>query len=369
MLDSYLDRRTSLFVSMLAPAGVVLLLGGCFGGVQRPSAPPVYAVLDERSQFAGNTACAECHRAEFDLHKASRHAITMRVADRQSLGNLTPPLGPIPNSDYALREHEGSLRFERIDRPEVGSRLRFALGSGKDAMTYVGEFGKEILTEYRMTFMPGTRSWCLTPGQHGQSNLALGVTHQMGMARRCILCHATKIVPGASEPDTRFLGVGCESCHGPGAQHIASAKAGRTADMKMEDLSKWNAARLNAMCARCHRSIDDVPLIGHEVSATARFQGYGLELSPCFRKSGNHLSCITCHDPHADGRMDRSKYEKACLACHSPTASGQKSCPVNPRNGCVPCHMPKREVFGDRRLPLSMADHLIMAYRTKRLVH
>ena len=36
------------------------------------------------------------------------------------------------------------------------------------------------------------------------------------------------------------------------------------------------------------------------VAQTQRFQPYGLMKSACFLKSGNRLSCSTCHNPHRD---------------------------------------------------------------------
>ena len=107
---------------------------------------------------------------------------------------------------------------------------------------------------------------------------------------------------------------------------------------------------------------------------TQRFQPYGLMQSPCFQKSGDRLSCVSCHDPHTNVSTDRRTYEKACLNCHgvpaslhpdSKTSVQSKPCPVNPREKCVECHMPTRKVFANSTLPIAMADHLIWAYRKK----
>jgi hypothetical protein len=218
-----------------------------------------------------------------------------------------------------------------------------------------------------MTYLPTQHVFCVTPGQRQFGDLSLGVTHEMGKARRCILCHAVKIAPGSSEPAAGFLGVGCESCHGAGREHVAAMQSGEGAGPKMDDMSTWGAAKINAVCSRCHRSIDDVTLDGDDALLTGRFQGYGLELSPCFKKSGDRLSCVTCHDPHTSVSTDRRYYEKVCLTCHTPSATGHsKACPVNPKEQCIGCHMPKRPIIGDRRVPILMADHLIQAYRPKK---
>jgi predicted CXXCH cytochrome family protein len=144
-------------------------------------------------------------------------------------------------------------------------------------------------------------------------------------------------------------------------------KSGKGADLKMDDMSSWGAAKINAVCARCHRSIDDITLDGEDAILTGRFQGYALELSPCFKKSGDRLSCVTCHDPHTNVSTDRRYYEKICLTCHAPSATGHnKVCPVNPKELCIGCHMPQRPILTERQVPIPMADHLIQAYRSKK---
>lgn len=287
----------------------------------------------------------------------------MRTADMVSLGKLAPKPGPIPDSDYAVSEQAGRLHFERRDKPAASGEIAYALGSGKYAMTYVGEIGPQRLTEYRMTYLPARRAWCVTPGQGALGNLNLGDKREMGVARKCILCHAVKTRPDSVGPAEGFLGVGCESCHGAGSAHVAAMRSGAPADRKMEDLRKAPADRIDAVCTRCHRSLNDVSLESEDASQSARFQGYGLEQSACFRKSGGRLSCVTCHNPHTDVSTDRTAFVKACLTCHSTVSRQNKVCPVNPREGCIECHMPRRQTFPDQHIPISMADHRIMAYR------
>jgi hypothetical protein len=347
---------------MAVSLGVAILsLAGCVSGPQHSHEAADLLAGHPVTGFVGDSACEKCHSSEFDLYHATRHFHTMRHADAASLGDLAPPPGRIPDSEYALRIEGGKLRFERSDSPQMGAEIGYALGSGKAALTFVGEFKPHQLTEFRMTYEPPLRRWCLTPGQEEMNNLDLGTHHPLGVAVKCMGCHSVKTVEGSTEPAPGFLGVGCESCHGPGAEHIQAAQA-KQPDLKMPDLSKMSPHEVNSVCSKCHRSIDDITLAGIDATSTARFQGYALEMSPCFKKSGGALSCVTCHDPHRDVETQQSYYEKVCLSCHAaPGKYAAKPCPVNAKSGCIPCHMPQRRAFLDSGKPFTMADHLILA--------
>lgn len=358
--------RALVALGFVSPAILILMAAGC-----RTAAPPsaftpvAQAAAPPASQFAGNQACAECHKSEFELHHGSKHAVTLRVADKATLASLAPSPGAINGTPFALAEQEGKYHLERVGQPIPGGAIQYAFGSGKTVITFVGDTASDRLTEFGVSYRPHAKAWCITPGQERISGTRLGTVNELGRARRCISCHAVAVKPDAAEPEPGFLGVGCESCHGPASAHIAAVKSGAS-DIKMERITTWGAARIDAVCARCHRGTDDLSLGALETNSTARFQPYGLEMSPCFKKSGDKLSCVTCHNPHTDVSTDQHAYEKACLSCHSPASTPHnKVCPVNPKDKCIGCHMPKEPVFASTNIPVSMADHLIWAYKKR----
>ena len=81
-------------------------------------------------------------------------------------------------------------------------------------------------------------------------------------------------------------------------------------------------------------------------------------LSPCFLKSGERLTCITCHNPHAP--VQSVDYNAKCTSCHAslqhpPLSLGKGVAATN----CVACHMPKS---GTSDIPhVTVTDHYIRA--------
>ena len=327
--------------------------------------------LPDEGGYVGNGACASCHPGEFQQHRGSRHALTMRAADTASLSGMAPAPGTIPLAGYALATPSGRLTLTRAIAPVGPVPLDLALGSGKVGITFVSLQSKDTLLEARMSYFPAGRQWDFTPGQEEKSgdDTVFGRIHRGdGDAGRCVRCHSVTLPAGDIRPAPRFYGVGCESCHGAGKAHIEAMHKGDMAHVSMQNLGKLPSGQLNDLCGKCHRSLKDVDLDTPAGSLTHRFQPYALVRSRCRNSEGGVLSCLTCHSAHTDVNPDLKKHEQECLQCHTtgqalphsagiPAVTG-KACPVNPKSGCIPCHMRSRQSFpGLFWKP--MVDHLI----------
>ena len=358
----------SLAISFL----LLITLTACH---RNPALPPLSNAspdtLPDQAGYVGSSACASCHPGEFQQHRGSRHALTMRAADTASLGAMSPAPGTIPLAGYALASPSGRLALTRAIAPVGPVSLDLALGSGKVGITFVSLQSKDTLLEARMSYFPQGKQWDFTPGQEAKSgdDTVFGRVHRGNEdAGRCVRCHSVTLPANDIRPAPQFYGVGCESCHGPGKAHIAAMNKGDMAHVSMQNLGKLPSGQLNDLCGKCHRSLRDVDLDTPAGSLTHRFQPYALVRSRCRNSDGGVLSCLTCHSAHTDVNPDLKKHEQECLQCHTagqalphkadtPLVIG-KACPVNAKSGCIPCHMRSRQSFpGLFWKP--MVDHLI----------
>jgi hypothetical protein len=357
--------RVLVCAAISAPTAALLVAAGCaVRQPVRPNVKPAVTKVSERPAYVGSNACAVCHKAEFDAESRTHHAYSMRRANRKELGRYSPPTGPIFGSAYTIEEtSSGDFVFKSSDPGAGSATIEYALGSGIANMTFVGQFVSGGLTEFRLSFNPSLRKWFVTPGQETSEDLELGTPHPTGIARQCVHCHASALNADTNKPLDDALGVGCESCHGPGGRHIASVhRGGISGNLEILNPGKQSPHEVNMACGTCHRSIDDVSLAGLAPINTARFQPYAIEISDCYRKGGQKLSCLTCHSAHTDVSTDTKKYESVCLSCHGP-GSKSKICHVNPSEKCISCHMPQKRVLPGTKITLTMTDHLIWAYR------
>ena len=76
-----------------------------------------------------------------------------------------------------------------------------------------------------------------------------GEVYHRQIARRCLLCHAVTLPDQGLKPEQKFHGVGCESCHGPGSEHI---RAPQSRAATIVNPAKLDFVRANDTCIQCH---------------------------------------------------------------------------------------------------------------------
>lgn len=344
-------------VTLAVPLVPILLhfAAGC--GPQPPvapfhtdSTPPNPLITSERrAEFVGSEACRSCHPAEFNAHADSLHAQTLFSAADPRIAKLFKTdqvlKDPALQADYSFHQagEKAVLRVKDKQGRATDLPTAYGFGSNRYGMTPVYE-RDGVYLEGRTSYYATLGKWFWTPGQQDRNSARQpeGRIVERDEAVRCFLCHSTAVV----QTDTQAVGpesifhVGCERCHGPGRDHVAAARRGKKGG-GLYTYSGASGSTVLQLCAQCHRPpTDSVTLELENSKNLPRFAGTALAASECFKRSAGKLTCTTCHNPHSRVVTDASTYEAACLGCHTRGAQQQKPCPVNPRSGCVSCHMP-----------------------------
>jgi len=264
----------------------------------------------------------------------------------------------------AVREGRPVLRVERGDGASEELAPQWVVGSGRFGHTFLLEKGGRYM-ESRLSYYPPISAWGWTPGQQQQTpfRAPMGNVMPEGDTIACFACHSTYVVheAGTIHADRSIFNVGCERCHGPGKEHVASVRAGKGIGA-LYTFREASAETMMRLCGECHRGPEAVPeaeLATHP--DLPRFAGTALAASACYKKSAGKLTCITCHSPHARVSTDLAAYDRGCRSCHDGGAKEKPACPVNPRDGCVNCHMPA-ESLGEPKA-LKFRNHWIRIFR------
>lgn len=364
--------------------------------------------------FVDDAACASCHTAIADGYRAKGMARAFsRPRPDQDIEDFTaPPFVHAASGQVLQITRQGDrLVFRRWQVDAAGQRINvfeqtvdWILGSGDHARTYLYQTAAGEIYQLPLAWYSQTRSWGMAPGYDRPDHD--GVVRRV--RRECLFCHtAYPDVPARADaysapqvvPAHLPEGIGCQRCHGPGAEHIwlAAGGIGVRAEIRASifNSGRLPAARRDEVCLGCHLqpsvALPGVrrfgrgdfsfrpgePLADYLVQVDVDEAGrlpverfeinhhpYRLRQSRCFQASGGALSCLTCHDPHR--RVPEAEraahYRAACLTCHRsdacsrPHAGEAAAAAVAPAD-CVSCHMAKHRTQDVVRVV--MTDHLI----------
>ncbi len=284
----------------------------------------------------GSATCARCHANTYGTLSETWHANILRPADESTV------LG-----DFALQDPDLTFMLEEV---------KWVLG---------GQYKQRYLTEIDGELFVLPAEWNVTTGKW------VSYEPESWRARPysqyCAGCHTT-----GYDPETQTWiepGVGCEACHGPGADHVASTgNRGRIinpAKLQFQDQVE--------ICAQCHsRGEDpsgDFPFpVGYrpggpaELGETFIFSTDTEDYWPDGTAKRHHMqyqdwrqgahkdsvSCIFCHTSHSLGETDhqtRMVGNDRCLVCHEENSDLTEHIPFMAtsvdRIQCSDCHMPQ----------------------------
>jgi Tfp pilus assembly protein PilF len=350
--------------------------------------------------YIDDKLCANCHadRAATYQHVGmARSFYKPRASNDIEDLNAPPFFHERSNQYFEMRRRGDVLLFRRYQLAADGAPIHvyeqtvdWILGSGNHARTYLYRTPGGELYQLPIAWYTATREWRMAPGYDRRDHE--GVTRRV--RHECMFCH--NAYPEIAEqtlsywrsqsfPEKLPEGIGCQRCHGPGANHATAVMRGANANeirAAIVNPARLDAKRRMDICYGCHMlpavALSGARKLGRDLYSyrpgdaladyapplditesglprADRFEinhhPYRLEQSKCFRASEGRLSCLTCHDPHRKVPETQrvAHYRKACLSCHAK--------PHRVAEDCTSCHMQKRRT--QDVVHAVMTDHFI----------
>ena len=364
---------------------------------------------DEAAQagYVGKEACFTCHQREFNLWLGSHHDLAMQVAnDTTILANFnnTSFTHFGVTSKFYKREGKFYVETEGLDGKNHEYLVSYAFGVSP-LQQYLVKFpdGRyqvlPICWDTRPASEGGQRWFHIYPDERiAPDDILFWMRMNQNWNFMCAECHSTNLRKNYDVENDSYnttfseINVACESCHGPGSEHVEWADNYNKSDKPLEkgdmglkirlkqadqgtwvfrDAEKGSAERnrplesdvLVEMCARCHSrrtSITDEYVHGKNLLNTHRprlieeglyfSDGQILEevyVYDSFLQSKMHqkgVICTDCHEPHSTKVYAQDN--TLCYRCHSYEKFGTRSHhfhnPDSSGASCVDCHMPER---------------------------
>lgn len=328
-------------------------------------------------KFVGSDACAECHRSKVTTQKKTPMGMALSSGANCEILRTNPKLTYQQASySYQLVREGNQTTYTVTDGTNtISLPILYCFGNGEAGQTYVLQY-KNKFYESRLSFYNDIRGLDVTMGHMPAvpKNLedAMGREMSAEETRNCFACHTTNSVSGKTlQLDHLVAGVTCEACHGPGEKHVAAMQAGDFKQKQIFNPKTLVTEEMSNFCGSCHRTWEQVALMGLRGVNNVRFQPYRLTNSKCYDSEDKRISCAACHDPHEERKREPVFYDAKCTACHNAKsqttlAKGDSSpkrqavlCKVGKKN-CATCHMPKLELPGAH---FKFTDHHIRIVR------
>jgi len=414
MFGSKLTSRTRIFLLLCFVALLYVATKAVWAAsphaVTQTDIPNETKYGADGSKYVGDAACLSCHQKQGLSYLHTAHHLTSQVANKDSMlgsfqdgSNVLMIADPVhataqPGLFFKMEKKDGGYYETAVtgwgtDLQSRTEKIDLITGSGVRGMTYLYWQGDRLF-ELPMSYWKDGHQWINSPGyEDGSANFSRPINPG------CLECHATYIKPLSSDPvtnsydrDSLITGTACETCHGPGADHIAKQKSGTatSVDQAILNPAKFSRYRQVDLCALCHNGIQREALapafsyvpgrplsdyfrpIASEAADHPDVHGNQvglLERSRCYRESQT-MTCSTCHDVHAPERA-AAAYSDRCLTCHKWQSCGAaKTIGEKIKANCIDCHMSLEatnvivsETAG-KEVRATMRNHWIKIYTT-----
>lgn len=339
-----------------------------------------------REEFVGSAACASCHQAQSDAYLGSHHAkaLVTPSTDHFDGTRFTSKLGG--TTQFSVKDGAPLVSTPLPGGKSATLPIKYTSGVWPlEQYVVATERGKlqslGVVWDSRTAHEGGSK-WFHVYGPSGiaPSDPLFFTSSAQNWNHICADCHSTRVerrYDVASDGfDTRWaeLSVGCEACHGPGAEHVRTAKSGKAAPFaaQLKRSEPWQPSTTGSptprpqngaeveVCAPCHSrrtSIKEAFLASDpfldsfepdllrpgRYHADGQVEGevyeWGSFLQSRMYRSG--VRCSDCHEPHSGKPM--ASGNALCVRCHEAkhfdvSAHSHHEGAKAPR--CIDCHMP-----------------------------
>jgi tetratricopeptide (TPR) repeat protein len=334
----------------------------------KPPPTPAAALLE--SGYIGAETCGECHPAKYKSFRETAHHQTSHLANAETIhgefsGDAAVMWTRDPNLWFEMKAradgfYQTANTLSDGNLHEQSERFDIVIGSGKIGQSYLYWQGDRLF-QLPVSHYSDSDQWINSPGfRDGEAFF------ERPIIARCLECHSTffqslqhgKNIHGKS---AFALGISCERCHGPGAQHAEfhNQLDGAPIQETIVHPGQLSRKQLIDLCAQCHSStgVPQKPPFafrpgdaledhyaadsGEQRGVHAANQVGRLAAAKCFQQSED-MTCITCHNPHELERGNTQLFSSRCLQCHEVDV-----CAMGPelgaaiRDNCIDCHMPR----------------------------
>ncbi len=309
------------------------------------------------STYVGSDACSGCHSSKYNEWIDSGHPYKFTVIE-----NNQPPVYPpeAVNFQDTWMQDLGDGSHNWADIAGViggyGWKARFVGTDGHIIGTAGSSFPDAGYGHNQFNFYGGE--------DHGWVNYHPNDVKIYNYG--CFKCHTTggetsgSWLPGVEDLGTFSEGgIGCESCHGPGSEHIASPSSqniDRVFEFAHYDNSLGglsihgvvqtpdpNSDDVNFLCGTCHnRSYTDP--INSSGGFIKHHEQWDEFVATDHYEHG--FNCLTCHDPHKRVIWDGEGITKTCATCHTDKVANTNH---STSATCKDCHMPFAAKSGTTR--------------------
>lgn len=356
--------------------------------------------------YVDNGQCLDCHQDQARQWQQSHHAIAMAAPTptsvRADFNNTTFTHNNLA-SHFFMRDGKYFVNTDGPDGKLADFKISYTFGVAP-LQQYLIALPGGRLQALQIAWDTQRKRWFqLQPNEKAHPDDVLHWAGRYQTANTmCLTCHTTGFEKHYDATSNTFAShwaepnVSCQSCHGPGAQHVQWAKSGNKDTLAYDASNKHHGLLVSAqsltgkqqveLCSTCHSrrsELDATPVPGEprldnylpRLLTEGLYHADGQQrdevfVDGSFRQSKMYqkgVTCTNCHNAHT-GKLKLTG-NAVCQQCHQPpgnpafpTAAGNYNSPLHHfhKEGssgaqCASCHMPAKKYMETQPRP----DHSI----------